>query len=80
MGANYDKFIKSTLSSPTRQYHLLGPEEKNKLKDLTPEPLLVGLLPENPIGLGSIQTHFGNLPKGSALSYQQRLTEQYISQ
>ena len=77
-GANYNKFIKSTLYSPARQYPLLGPEEKNKLKSLNPEPLLVGLLSENPLSLGSIQTHFGNLPKGSALSYQQRLTEQYI--
>ena len=41
-GANYDKIIKSTLYSPARQYPLLGPEEKNKLKDLTPEPLLGG--------------------------------------
>lgn len=77
-GANYNKFIKSTLYSPARKYPLLGPEEKNKLKSLNPEPLLVGLLSENPLSLGSIQTHFGNLPKGSALSYQQRLTEQYI--
>lgn len=77
-GPNYDKFIKSTLYSPARQYPLLGPEEKNKLQNLTPEPLLVGFLPENPTSLGSIQTHFGNLPKGSVLSYQQRLTEQYI--
>ena len=43
-GANYNKFIKSTLYSPARQYPLLGPEEKNKLKSLNPEPLLVGLL------------------------------------
>lgn len=63
-GPNYDKFIKSTLYSPARQYPFLGPEEKNKLQNLTPEPLLVGFLPEN--------------PKGSVLSYQQRLTEQYI--
>ena len=77
-GANYNKFLKSTLYSPARQYPLLGPEEKNKLKSLNPEPLLVGLLSENPLNLGSIQAHFQNLPKGSALSYQQRLTEQYI--
>lgn len=77
-GANYNKFLKSTLYSPARQYPLLGPEEKNKLKSLNPEPLLVGLLSENPLNLGSIQAHLENLPKGSALSYQQRLTEQYI--
>lgn len=37
-GANYNKFIKSTLYSPARQYPLLGPEEKKKLKSLNPDP------------------------------------------
>ena len=39
-GANYDKFIKSTLYSLPSQYHLLGPEQKAKLKNLNPEPLI----------------------------------------
>jgi len=39
-GANYDKFFKTTLYSPAPQYHILGPDEKAKLKRLNPEPLL----------------------------------------
>ena len=39
-GGNYDKFNKSTLYSPASQYHLLGPEQKAKLENLNPEPLL----------------------------------------
>lgn len=81
-GANYDKFIKSTLYSPASQYHLLGPEQKAKLKNLNPEPLLWSLLPdlENLAisQLPSVQTKFGAAPKGSVLSYQQRLTEKYV--
>jgi len=81
-GANYDKFIKSTLYSPASQSHLLGPEQKAKLKNLNPEPLLWSLLPdlENLAisQLLSVQTKFGAAPKGSVLSYQQRLTEKYV--
>ena len=51
---------------------LAWPWREKKLKSLNPEPLLVGLLPENPMSLGSIQTHFGNLR--FCMSYQQRLT------
>ena len=81
-GANYDRFIKSTLYSPASQYHLLGPEQKAKLKNLNPEPSLWSLLPdlENLAisQLPSVQTKFGAAPKGSVLSYQQRLTEKYV--
>ena len=81
-GANYDKFIKTTLYSPATQYHILGPHEKAKLKSLNPEPLLWSLLPdlENFEGsqLPSVQTKFGMAPKGSVISYQQRLTEKYV--
>ena len=81
-GVNYDKFIKTTLYSPASQYHILGPNEKAQLKSLNPEPLLWSLLPdlENFASsqLPSVQTKFGMVPKGSVISYQQRLTEKYV--
>jgi len=81
-GANYDKFIKSSLYSPPSQYHLLGPEQKAKLKNLNPVALLWSLLPdlENLAisQLPSVQTKFGAAPKGSVLSSQQGLTEKYV--
>lgn len=74
-GANYNKFIKTTLYSPASQYHILGPDQKAKLKNLNPEPLLWSLLPdlENFASshLTSVQTKFGMVPKGSVISYQQ---------
>lgn len=74
-GANYDKFNKSTLYSSASQYHLLGPEQKAKLKILNPEPLLWSLLPDREnleiSQLPSVQTKFG-APKGSVLSYQKK--------
>lgn len=81
-GANYDKFIKTTLYSAASQYHILGPNEEAQLKSLNPELLLWSLLPhlENFASsqLPSVQTKFGMVPKGSVISYQQRLTEKYV--
>ena len=81
-GANYNKFIKTTLYSPASQYHILSPDQKAKLKNLNPEPLLWSLLPdlENFASshLPSVQTKFGMVLKGSVISYQQRLTEKYV--
>ena len=81
-GANYDKFIKITLYSPASQYHIPGPNKKAKLKSLNHEPLLWSLLPdlENLASsqLPSVQTKFGMVPKGSVISYQQRLTKKYV--
>ena len=54
---------------------MLGPEEKSELKNLIPEPLLVGLLPENPTSLGVYRLTLETYQRGL---YQQQLTEKYV--
>ena len=72
-GADYNKCIRSTLYSPASQYLLLSQEEKTKLHSLDPKPSILTLLPEKiDVSLATVQTKFGNLPKGSVLSYQQK--------
>ena len=77
-GADYTKFIKSTLYSPSDHYPLLGPREKQKLQSLNPEPLLLSTLPEDMDEIECTPTGFGNVPKGSVLSYQQKLGSDYV--
>ena len=77
MGANYDRFVKSTLYSPSMYYGILC---KNDFSGLDPLPLVADISPtaEQRQNLTFAQTKFGNAPKGSPLSYQQKLSQEYI--
>ena len=75
--ANYNKFIKSTLYSPSTSYGILC---KSDFTGLDPLPLIVDIAPttgQRPISICK-PTKFGNVPKGSILSYQQELSQDYI--
>ena len=77
IGADYNKFIKSTLYSPSSQYDTLT---KEHFGGIEPKPLIVSLVPRkdqaNQFPL--VPCKFGNVPKGSVLSYQQKLSEEYV--
>lgn len=75
--ADYNKFIKSTLYSPSSQYNVLTKEHFNEIE---PNPLIVSLFPkkDQASSLPVVPCKFGNVPKGSILSYQQKFTEEYV--
>ena len=77
IGADYNKSIKSTLYSPSSQYDTLT---KEHFDGIEPKPLIVSLVPRkdqaNQFPL--VPCKFGNVPKGSVLSYQQTLSEEYV--
>ena len=76
-GANYNRYKKSTLYSPATQYSLIPIES---FSGYEPYPLIATVLTSNqdlPL-LQAIPTKFGHAPKGSVLSYQQRLGQEYV--
>jgi len=77
MGANYNKFIKSTLYSPSTSYRILC---KSDFSGLDPLPLAADIAPtaEEMPNLILKPTKFGNALKGSPLSYQQKLSQEYV--
>lgn len=77
MGANYNKFIKSTLYSPSTSYRILC---KSDFSGLDPFPLAADIAPtaEEMPNLILNPTKFGNALKGSPLSYQQKLSQEYV--
>ena len=77
MGANYDKFIKSTLYSPSTSYRILC---KSDFRGLDPLPLAADIVTtaEEMLSLTLKPTKFGNALKGSPLSYQQKLSQEYV--
>ena len=77
MGADYSRYIKSTLYSPSNVYGILS---KSHFNNLSPKPLMASIVPsvqELP-GLPSVVTKFGHAVRGSVLSYQQKLSEEYV--
>ena len=71
-GADYNKFIKSTLYSPAQMYSMLT---RCHFSGLERKPLMATLAPKEE-WLAEIyfsSSTFGNVPKGSVLSYQQWL-------
>ena len=77
MGANYSKFIKITLYSPSTSYRILC---KSDFSGLDPLPLAADIAPtaEEMPNLILKPTKFGNALKGSPLSYQQKLPQEYV--
>lgn len=77
MSANYSKLIKSTLYSPSKYYGLLHSASFEKL---FPLPIIASILPhqDNLANLETVATKFGSALKGSVLSYQQKLLQDYI--
>lgn len=76
-GADYTKFVKSTLYSPTTAYPLMHSEIMTSLK---PQPLMATVLPpaSKMTSISPVATSFGNAAQGSVLSYQQKLSKEYI--
>ena len=76
-GADYSKFIKSTLYSPSSSY---GTFVKETFAGLEPEPLLSSLVPLQTEleSMQYVQCMFGSVPKGSVLSYQQKMSKDYV--
>ncbi|XP_068700401.1 uncharacterized protein [Montipora foliosa] len=77
MGAQYSKFIKSTLYSPATMY---GTWTKNHFSHYTPQPLIATLVPskEQMKNVPFVPCRYGNVPKGCVLSYQQRMSTDYV--
>jgi len=77
MAADYTKYIKTTLYSPSKSYELLT---NAHFGGVDPEPLMKSIAPtvsdlEN---TDYVLSKFGNVPKGSVLSYQQKLSNDYV--
>ena len=77
IGADYNKFIKSTLYSPSSQYDTLT---KKHFSGIEPKPLIASLVPRKDQAnhLLLVPCKFGNVPKGSVLSYQQKISGEYV--
>ena len=77
MGANYNKFVKSNLYSPSKCYGILC---KNDFVGLEPLPLAADIVPtsEQRPNVPQVATRYGNVLKGSVLSYQQKLSQEYV--
>ncbi|XP_031570411.1 uncharacterized protein LOC116304773 [Actinia tenebrosa] len=76
IGANYSKFIKSTLYSPSEVYRMT----KEDFDNFETKPLIASILPsaENLASISFVQCKFGKVPKGSIISYQQKLSQDYV--
>ena len=77
ISANYNKFIKSTLYSPSTSHRILC---KSDFSGLDPLPLEANIAPtaEEMPNLILMPMKFGNALKGSPLSYQQKLSQEYV--
>ena len=76
-GADYNKFVKSTLYSPTTAYPMMTAEIVSALQ---PHPLVATILPpaSRMTSISPVATSFGNVAQGSILSYQQKLSKEYV--
>ena len=74
-GANCDRYIKNTLYSPARQHRVLDQSHYNSVE---PKPLIATIAPGVNDPLQLVPTKFGHAVKGSVISYQQRLSEEYL--
>ena len=76
-GADYNKFVKSTLYSPATAYPMMTAEIVSALQ---PQPLVATILPpaSRMTSISPVATSFGNVAQGSVLSYQQKLSKEYV--
>jgi len=77
IGADYSKYIKTTLYSPSKSYALMS---KSCFSELSPKPLIESIAP-TALEISAITyspSKFGNVPRGSVLSYQQKLSNEYV--
>ena len=77
MGADYKTFIKSNLYSPSTSYGILC---KSDFVGLEPLPLAADNVPtkEQRPDVPQVATKYWNVLKGSVLSYQQKLSQEYV--
>lgn len=74
-GANYDRYIKSTLYSPATYYPIFS---QNQYGDLSPKPLAATIAPGLNDSMEMMPTKFGHAVKGSVISYQQKMSAEYL--
>ena len=78
MGAIYNKFVKSNLYSPSTSYVIFC---KNDFVGLEPLPLAADIVPTSEQlrpNVPQVATRYGNVLKGSVLSYQQKLSQENL--
>ena len=73
--ADYSRFIKSTLYSPSPQYPIFT---QNDFEGLQPKPLAATIAPKDGQNFLTTSSKFGSVVIGSVLSYQQRYSEKYV--
>ena len=73
--ADYTKFVESTLYTPAQMYSVLT---KSQFYGLEPNPLMATIVPreDQMASIPFTSSRFGNVPTGSILSYQQKLSQE----
>lgn len=77
LGATYSRYIKSNLYSPSPMY---GKLTKEHFDAFDPRPLIATIVPSQQQlpSIPFVPFKFGNVLKGSVLSYQQKMSSDYV--
>ena len=77
LGASFNKYIKCNLYSPSPMYGTMTKEHFNSLQ---PKPLFATLVPseQDLRSVSFVPSKFGNVPKGCLISYQQKMSSDYV--
>ena len=77
LSASFNKYIKCNLYSPAPMYGTMTKEHFNSLQ---PKPLFATLVPseQDLRSVSFVPSKFGNVPKGCLISYQQKMSSDYV--
>ena len=77
LGTSFNKYIKCNLYSPSPMYGTMTKEHFNSLQ---PKPLFATLVPSEKDlrSVSFVPSKFGNVPKGCLISYQQKMSSDYV--
>ena len=77
LGKSFNKYIKCNLYSPSPMYGTMTKEHFNSLQ---PKPLFATLVPseQDLRSVSFVPSKFGNVPKGCLISYQQKMSSDYV--
>ena len=77
LGTSFNKYIKCNLYSPSPMYGTMTKEHFNSLQ---PKPLFATLVPseQDLRSVSFVPSKFGNVPKGCLISYQQKMSSDYV--
>ena len=77
LGTSFNKYIKCNLYSPSPMYGAMTKEHFNSLQ---PKPLFATLVPseQDLRSVSFLPSKFGNVPKGCLISYQQKMSSDYV--